>query len=77
MSVTPPKPKDVLLIVAARLSKAAPNTWAEFVTAMEVYVREAELACVKAPADAVLLAQGRARQCHDLLTIFHDAVKQK
>jgi hypothetical protein len=77
VSVTPPKPKDVLVIAAARLSKAAPNSWTEVIAALEVYTREAELACVRAPADGVLIAQGKARQCEELLALFHDAAKQK
>jgi hypothetical protein len=77
VSVTPPKPKDTLAIAAARLSKAAPNTWPDFVAALEAYAREAELACVRAPADGVLIAQGKARERHDLLTLLTDAAKQK
>ena len=77
MSITPPKPKDVLELVAARLSKAAPNTWVEFMPALEEYTREIELACVRAPADGVLIAQGRARQLQELLTLFKNAAKQK
>lgn len=77
MSVTPPKPKDVLATAAARLSKAAPNAWTDVIAAMEDYAREAELACVRAPADGVLIAQGKARERHELLTLFKDAAKQK
>lgn len=77
MSVTPPKPKDTLTLAAARLSKAAPNTWQEFIAALEPYAREAELACVRAPADGVLIMQGKARERHDLLTLLTDAAKQK
>lgn len=77
MSITPPKPKDVLVIAAARLSKAAPNMWQEFLPAFEAYARERELACVHAPADKVLSAQGMARQCIELLALLSDAAKQK
>lgn len=77
MSVTPPKTKDVLASAAARLSRAAPNQWAETIAALEKYVRERELACVQAPADRVLIAQGMARQCQELLTLFTDEAKQK
>lgn len=77
MSTAPPKPKDNLLAAAARVSRAAPNMWAEFMVEMEAYTRSREVACVHAPADRVLLAQGGARQCTELLTLFHDAAKIK
>lgn len=72
MSITPLKPKDNLALAAARLSKAAPNAWGDLVAAFSVYARERELACVQAPADKVLLAQGMARQCNELLTLITD-----
>lgn len=77
MSPTPPKPKDNLLLAAARLSKAAPNTWPDFIAAFEEFARDRESACVQAPSDRVLLAQGMARQCIELLTLLKDAAKQK
>lgn len=77
MTVTPPKPKDVLATAAARLSKAAPNSWVDVLSAMEEYTRGIELACIRAPADGVLIMQGRARECRELLTLFKDAAKQK
>lgn len=77
MTITPPKPKDNLMSVAARLSRAAPNTWPELIEAFEVFTRDRESACVQAPSDKVLLAQGMARQCIELLTLLKDAAKQK
>ncbi len=77
MSTTPPKPKDNLQVAAARLSRAAPNMWAEFLVEMEAYARSRESACVQAPADRVLLAQGGARQVNELLALFHEAAKIK
>ncbi len=77
MSITPPKPKDRLTLAAARLSKAAPNTWVEFMSEFGEYLREKELACVQAPADRVLNAQGRAQQLQELCTLLLDAAKQK
>jgi len=77
VTVTPPRPKDNLATEAARLSRAAPNAWAPFVTAFEEFARDREIACVHAPADRVLLAQGMARQCIELLTLLNDASKQK
>lgn len=77
MSVTPPKPKDVLGTAAARLSKAAPNTWAEFMAAIGEYTRERELACIRAPADQILITQGKAQMCGEILALLTEAVKPK
>ena len=74
---TPPKAKDTLVAVAGRLARAAPNTWIEFIDAFSAYHRERESVCVHAPSDRVLVAQGGARQCQELLSLFTDAVKQK
>ena len=77
MTIAPPKPKDNLASAAARLSRAAPNMWVEFVAAFEEFTRDRESACVQAPADNVLRAQGMARQCIELRTLLSDASKQK
>jgi hypothetical protein len=74
VSITPPKPKDELALAAAHLSRAAPNSWADFVKAFEVYMRVRKDECVQAPADRVLLAQGRAQQCVELSSLFTNAV---
>jgi hypothetical protein len=75
VSVTPPKPKDVLSEAAARLSKAAPNTWVDFLAALNGYTRERMDACVQAPADKILVTQGKAQQCGELLTLLTNANK--
>ena len=77
MSVTPPKPHDELLAVASRVSRAAPNTWVEFLKAFEAYTDVRRDACVQSVADQVLINQGRARQCVELIALFNDAAKQK
>lgn len=77
MSVTPPKPKDVLQEAAAHLSRAAPNKYDEFVKAFEVYLDEHAAACVHAASDKVLIAQGRARALTDLSSLFINAIKPK
>lgn len=73
MSVTPPKPQDELIAVASRLSRAAPTQWAEFMKAFDVYSDVFQAGCIQAKADEVLVAQGRARQCVDLLALFTKA----
>ena len=77
MSVTPPKSKDVLITTAGRLAKAAPNSWTDFIEALNHYARERTDACVQAPSDKVQIAQGMARQVNELLTLLTDAAKQK
>jgi hypothetical protein len=51
--------------------------WSEFLEAFEAVTRDRESACVQAPSDRVLIAQGMARQCIELLTLLKDAAKQK
>jgi len=77
MSPTPPKPKDVLEKAAGELARTAPNRWSEFVAAFEAYAADRRDACVQAPADKVLLAQGMARQCIELRSLLIDASKPK
>jgi hypothetical protein len=77
VSVTPPKPKDELQSAADRLSRSAPNQWAEFIEAFVRLTEEKRDACVQSPADQVLLAQGKARQCVELLALFTAPAKQK
>jgi len=74
VTVTPPKPKDELALTAAHLSRAAPSSWADFMKAFEAYTAERKDSCVQAPADRVLLAQGRAQQCVELSSLFTTAI---
>ena len=74
MTVTPPKPHDELALVAARLSRAAPNSWDDFVRAFEAYAEVRRDACIQAPADRVLIAQGKAQQCVELSSLFSKAI---
>lgn len=78
MSVTPLKPKDNLVIAAARLSKAAPNTWKEFIDAFTAYNNERLRDCMRAPSDKVLVTQGKAQNTEELLVLITvEAAKQK
>ena len=74
MSITPLKPRDELALVAARLSRAAPSTWDEFIKIFEAYTADRKDSCVQAPADKILLAQGRAQQCVELSSLFKNAI---
>lgn len=75
MSVTPPKPHDELALAAARLSRAAPNSWVDFVSAFEAYAAVKRDACVQAPADKIFQAQGKAQQCAELSLLLSNAIK--
>jgi hypothetical protein len=77
VSVTPLKPNDELTLAADRLSRSAPRQWEEFIATVKVCLRERELACVQAPADKVLQAQGRALQLQELLVLLTSPPKQK
>lgn len=70
MSVTPPKPHDDLTAAAARLSKAAPNSWDEFIKALVAYTDVRRDACVQVTVDRVQIAQGKAQQCVELLSLL-------
>lgn len=76
MSITPPKTHDQLMEVAARLSNAAPNTWAEFVRTFGAYTDARKDGCVQAPADRILITQGKAQQCVELFALFTNAIKK-
>lgn len=77
MSVAPPKNKDLLHAAAARLSRAAPNGWKDFIDAFEAFSAERTRDCMRAPSDKVLVTQGKAQNSDELLTLFIDAAKQK
>lgn len=74
MAPTPPKPLDELSLCAARLSRAAPGLWDQFVTAFATIADERVKACVNAQPTNVFEMQGRARQCSELTTLFYEAI---
>lgn len=75
MSITPPKPRDDLATAAAHLSRAAPNSWVNFIEAFDAYTALRVSACVQAPADKVLVTQGKAQQCAELSSLFTNAIQ--
>lgn len=77
MTATPLKPEDELTIAANRVSRSAPQQWAEFIKAVELYSRLKDQACIAAPADQVLKAQGKALQIQELLNLFTATPKQR
>lgn len=76
MSVAPLRNLDHLTLAAARLARAAPTSWDDFLKALTAVGQERSELCIQAPADQVVLAQGRAQQLIELRTLFTNAVAQ-
>jgi hypothetical protein len=76
VTATPLKPHDELSLAAARLSRAAPNGWDDFLRAMKTYSDWKSADVVAATPADIFTAQGRARQCTDLLKLFEDAIQR-
>lgn len=74
MSVTPLREQDKLSVAVSRLQRANPNGWKDFMEAFEGVATAKTKECVQAPGDKVILAQGRAQQCADLLDLFANAL---
>lgn len=73
---TPLKTHEELALAAARLSRAAPNHWADFLKVFAEHTLAHKDACVQAVADRVLITQGRAQLCVELCSLFTDAEKK-
>lgn len=63
------------MLAAARLSRAAPKSWEDFVKAFEAFTEVRKDGCVQATADKVVLMQGRAQQCVEISSLFTEAIK--
>lgn len=63
-----------LTIKAAELARFAGPRWDEFVKAMEAYATAQMKNCVRAPSNEILVMQGHARQCSELVDLFRNAV---
>ena len=59
-----------LIVAAARLSRAAPTPWDEFLTAFRAYARELAEKLVATPSDTVFVAQGRAQSVAGVAKLF-------
>ena len=64
-----------LNIKAAAIARSNPGDWRRFLEAFEEFAEVQINKCIDAHADDVRLAQGRAQQCKQLVTLFKDAVK--
>lgn len=74
MSIAPLRELDKLTMAAARLQRANPNGWKDFMDAFEGVAAAKTKECVQAPPDKVIVAQGRAQQCADLLDLFANSL---
>lgn len=66
------KTRDIMSQYCARMSRADPEAWDQFVVAFELYSIEAMQGLTGAPQDAILNMQGRAQQCEALLRMFRE-----
>lgn len=71
---TPLRTDDELTVAAARLKRAAPNLFMEFVNKLDAHAREAMTVCVQAPPDQVLGKQGKAQEAMYLRNLFNDCI---
>lgn len=59
-----------LILASARLARAAPKSWEEFLGAVHAYSRQQADNCVQSPLEQLPVAQGRAQfaaRLHNLL----------
>jgi hypothetical protein len=59
-----------------RLKNAAPETWDNLVQTFDIYATEVTVAVTQAPADCILVMQGRAQQCLALLRLMRECDRQ-
>lgn len=68
--LTPNQHEIPFVVAAARLSRAAPTDWQQFVDAASLYANQQALACIQSPMDILPVAQGRAQNAHRLATLL-------
>jgi len=64
-----------LIIAAAKLARGAPETWEEFLGALQVYTEAQISNCISSPLEELQRAQGRAQNASALLRLIRDALK--
>ena len=74
MTATPIRDEDALAIAAAKLKRAAGPLWDEFEKSFNIYTGKVMATAIQAPADKVMVSQGRAQQCVELSTLFSKAI---
>jgi hypothetical protein len=76
MSIAPLRTVDQLTVSAARMARAAPNSWDEFKALLAKLAQERAALCVQAPPDKIFNVQGQAQALQELETLFKDAPAQ-
>lgn len=71
-----PKTRGVMSQYCARMSRADPEAWEQFIVAFELYSIEAMEGLTGSPQDTILNMQGRAQQLQALLRMFRECNKQ-
>lgn len=64
-----------LILAAAKLARSAPETWEEFLGALQVYTEAQISNCISSPLEELQRAQGRAQNASALLRLIRDALK--
>lgn len=76
MSIVQPRTNDKITLMAARLARAVPALWEDFVRELGDLATERRDQCVQAASDKVFTMQGRAQQAAELHTQFRNAVSE-
>ncbi len=64
-----------IALCAARVARRAPEEWGALIAALKSLSDHRRDECVSSPADAVFIAQGRARESASLLRMFETCLK--
>lgn len=64
-----------LILAAAKLARSAPETWEEFLGALQNYTEAQISNCISSPLEELQRAQGRAQNASALLRLIREALK--
>lgn len=64
-----------LTLKSAALARTDSRVWDEFIKAFKEYADAQKDVCVQSSEENLRMAQGRARQCVELISLFEGAVK--
>lgn len=64
-----------LIIAAAKLARSAPETWTEFLGALDAYTNTQISNCISSPIEALAQNQGRAQSMVALQKVLRDCLK--
>lgn len=64
-----------LILAAAKLARSAPETWNEFLGALDAYTNIQISNCISSPLDALPQNQGRAQSMVALHKVLRECVK--